>query len=50
MNVELSRLQEEIGIGAVRGKRLTDAWIEQKVVPEILVFLHRKGDGTARAV
>ena len=50
MKVELSRLQEETGIGAVCAKRMTDAWNEQKIVLEIFVFLHRNGDGTARAV
>ena len=38
------------GIGAVRAKRITDAWAEQKVVREIMVFLHGNGVGTARAV
>jgi exodeoxyribonuclease V alpha subunit len=38
------------GIGAVRAKRITDAWAEQKVVREIMVFLHSNGVGTARAV
>ena len=38
------------GIGKVRAKRITDAWAEQKVVREIMVFLHSHGVGTARAV
>jgi len=38
------------GIGAVRAKRITDAWAEQKIVREIMVFLHSNGVGTARAV
>ena len=38
------------GIGRVRAKRITDAWAEQKVVREIMVFLHSHGVGTARAV
>jgi hypothetical protein len=38
------------GIGAVRAKRITDAWAEQKIVREIMVFLHSHGVGTARAV
>ena len=44
------RLREVTGIGAVRAKRITDAWAEQKVVREIMVFLHSNGVGTARAV
>ena len=35
---------------AGRGWRLTDAWAEQKVVREIMVFLHERVVGTARAV
>jgi exodeoxyribonuclease V alpha subunit len=34
----------------VRAKRITDAWAEQKIVREIMVFLHSNGVGTARAV
>ena len=44
------RLLEVDGIGPVRAKRITDAWAEQKVVREIMVFLHSNGVGTARAV
>ena len=44
------RLREVAGIGPVRAKRITDAWAEQKVVREIMVFLHEHGVGTARAV
>jgi exodeoxyribonuclease V alpha subunit len=43
-------LREVTGIGPVRAKRITDAWAEQKVVREIMVFLHEHGVGTARAV
>ena len=34
----------------MRAKRITDAWAEQKVVREIMMFLHTNGVGTARAV
>jgi len=34
----------------MRAKRITDAWAEQKIVREIMVFLHSHGVGTARAV
>ncbi len=50
IEVEPGRLQEVDGIGPVRGKRITDAWAEQKVVREIMMFLHSNGVGTARAV
>src|SRR5487761_1801620 len=44
------RLREVQGIGAVRAKRIVEAWAEQKMVREIMVFLHSHGVGTARAV
>lgn len=44
------RLNEIAGIGKVRARRITDAWAEQKIVREIMVFLHSHGVGTARAV
>ncbi len=50
IETEPGRLQEVDGIGPVRGKRITDSWAEQKVVREIMMFLHSNGIGTARAV
>ena len=50
IEAEPERLREVTGIGRVRAKRITDAWAEQKVVREIMVFLHSHGVGTARAV
>jgi exodeoxyribonuclease V alpha subunit len=50
IEAEPARLREVTGIGAVRAKHITDAWAEQKVVREIMVFLHSNGVGTARAV
>ena len=50
IEAEPERLREVTGIGKVRAKRITDAWAEQKVVREIMVFLHSHGVGTARAV
>ena len=50
IEAEPERLREVAGIGPVRAKRITDAWAEQKVVREIMVFLHEHGVGTARAV
>ena len=50
IEAEPERLREVTGIGKVRAKRITDAWAEQKVVREIMMFLHSHGVGTARAV
>ena len=50
IEAEPERLREVTGIGRLRAKRITDAWAEQKVVREIMVFLHGHGVGTARAV
>jgi exodeoxyribonuclease V alpha subunit len=50
IEAEPDRLQEVEGIGPVRAGRITAAWAEQKVVREIMVFLHSHGVGTARAV
>ena len=50
IEAEPERLREVTGIGRVRAKRITDAWAEQKVIREIMVFLHANGVGTARAV
>jgi exodeoxyribonuclease V alpha subunit len=44
------RLTELDGIGPKRKKRVVDAWAEQKVIRDIMVFLHSHGVGTARAV
>jgi exodeoxyribonuclease V alpha subunit len=50
IEAEPGRLREVDGIGPVRASRITAAWAEQKVVREIMVFLHSHGVGTARAV
>src|SRR5271169_4104853 len=39
IEAEPARLREVTGIGA-GAKRITDAWAEQKIVREIMVFLH----------
>jgi exodeoxyribonuclease V alpha subunit len=50
IEVEPDRFRQVAGIGPVRAKRVADAWAEQKVVCEIMMFLHANGIGTARAV
>jgi exodeoxyribonuclease V alpha subunit len=50
IEAEPDRLREVTGIGQVRAKRITDAWAEQKIVREIMVFLHSHTVGTTRAV
>src|SRR6516225_5432682 len=50
IEAEPDRLRQVDGIGPVRAGRIVAAWAEQKVVREIMVFLHSHGVGTARAV
>ena len=42
-------LREVDGISPVRASRITAPWAEQKIVREIMVFLHSHDVGTARA-
>ena len=44
------RLREVEGIGSKRAEKITSGWADQKVIREIMVFLHEHGVGTARAV
>jgi exodeoxyribonuclease V alpha subunit len=44
------RLQEVTGIGRKRSERIIAGWAEQKVIREIMLFLHANGVGTSRAV
>jgi exodeoxyribonuclease V alpha subunit len=44
------RLTELDGIGPKRKQRVVEAWSAQKMIREIMVFLHSHGVGTARAV
>lgn len=46
---EPERLREVEGIGPVRQGRIVGAWREQRVVREIMVFLHSHGVSTSRA-
>jgi len=50
IEAEPARMREVDGIGPVRARRIVTAWAEQKIVREIMVFLHSHGVGTARAV
>ena len=50
IETKADRLREVDGIGPVRAERIVAAWAEQKMVREIMVFLHSHGVGTARAV
>jgi exodeoxyribonuclease V alpha subunit len=44
------RLEEVEGIGPQRRRRIKEAWAEQKVIRDIMVFLHSNGVSTSRAV
>ena len=44
------RLREVTGIGPKRAARIVAGWAEQKVIREIMLFLHSNGVGTSRAV
>ena len=45
-----ARLEEVAGIGKERRLKIRSAWAEQKVIREIMVFLHSNGVSTSRAV
>jgi exodeoxyribonuclease V alpha subunit len=45
-----ARLEEVEGIGPQRRRRIKAAWAEQKVIRDIMVFLHSQGVSTSRAV
>ena len=44
------RLHEVTGIGPKRAGRIVAGWADQKVIREIMLFLHANGVGTSRAV
>jgi exodeoxyribonuclease V alpha subunit len=44
------RLQDVAGIGPKRAERIVRGWADQKVIREIMLFLHAHGVGTTRAV
>jgi exodeoxyribonuclease V alpha subunit len=47
---EPDRLREVTGIGPKRAERIIAGWAEQKIIREIMLFLHSNGVGTSRAV
>jgi exodeoxyribonuclease V alpha subunit len=47
---EPDRLREVTGIGPKRAAQIVAGWGEQKVIREIMLFLHSHGVGTSRAV
>jgi exodeoxyribonuclease V alpha subunit len=47
---ESARLEDVAGIGPKRRQRIKEAWAEQKVIRDIMVFLHSHGVSTRRAV
>src|SRR5882757_9886394 len=47
---EPERLREVTGIGPKRAERIIAGWAEQKMIREIMLFLHSNGVGTSRAV
>jgi exodeoxyribonuclease V alpha subunit len=50
IEAEPGRLREVTGIGPRRAARIAAGWAEQKVIREIMLFLHAHGVGTSRAV
>lgn len=50
IEAEPARLREVEGIGPKRADKITSAWADQKVIREIMIFLHSHAVGTARAV
>jgi exodeoxyribonuclease V alpha subunit len=45
-----ARLEDVQGIGPQRRHRIKEAWAQQKIIREIMVFLHSNGVSTSRAV
>ncbi len=45
-----ARLREVAGIGPKRASKIIAGWADQKVIREIMLFLHANGVGTSRAV
>jgi len=45
-----AKLREINGIGEVRARRIVEGWADQRVIRDIMVFLHANGVSTSRAV
>jgi exodeoxyribonuclease V alpha subunit len=45
-----AKLREIEGIGPVRAQRIVEGWADQRVIRDIMVFLHANGVSTSRAV
>ena len=50
IEAEPDRLREVAGVGPVRAKRIVSGWADQKVIREIMLFLHAHGVGASRAM
>jgi exodeoxyribonuclease V alpha subunit len=50
IETESAKLEEVDGIGPKRRQKIKTAWGEQKVIRQIMVFLHSNGVSTSRAV
>ena len=50
IEAEPHRLREVAGIGPKRAEGIVAGWAEQRVIREIMIFLHANGVGTSRAV
>lgn len=50
IEAEPARLQDVTGIGPKRAEGIIAGWAEQRVIREIMIFLHANGVGTSRAV
>jgi len=50
IEAEPDRLREVTGIGPKRADRIVAGWAEQRVIRDIMIFLHANGVGTSRAV
>jgi exodeoxyribonuclease V alpha subunit len=49
IETESARLENVDGIGPIRRKKIKEAWAAQKVIRNIMVFLHSNGVSTSRA-
>lgn len=50
IEVEPERLREVTGIGSKRAEGIVAGWAEQRVIRDIMIFLHANGVGASRAV